>query len=166
MTGLSREARGATPEGYTGIQATLPNGVSDQRRFPHLSSTRTPISNSPAPCVCTKRSSSSSSTSGSHSRSCGCHLGVSWPGRSSSHTSSPSETSIGGSPTIALSSVATPANTLGGASTRRCAMLSAPFGCSVFDVGRVGTYCGENQASQRVCKQKKVVVVVVVDNKR
>src|SRR6266851_1107516 len=152
-----------------GIQATLPNGVSDQRRFLHLSSTHTPISNSPAPYVCTKCSSSSLFTSGSHSRSCRCYLGVSWPSRLSSHTSSPSETSIGGLPIITVRSVAMPMNTLGGVSMRRCAMLSTLFGCSVFDVGWVGTYREENQASQRVHKQKKVVVVVLVvlvDNKR
>ena len=48
---------------------------------------------------------------------------------------------------MAVNSVATPANTLGGASTQRCAMPSAPFGCSVFDLGRVGTY---RAASNRV----------------
>jgi hypothetical protein len=35
-----------------------------------------------------------------------------------------------------------PANQLGGASTRTCAMLSAPLGCFVFDIDRVGTYRG------------------------
>ncbi len=70
---------------------------------------------------------------------------------------------------ITVSSVAMPMNTLGGVSMRRCAMLSTLFGCSVFDIGWVGTYREENQASQRVHKQKKVVVVVLVvlvDNKR
>lgn len=128
-----------------GIHATLPYGVSDQPRLPLLSSTCTPTSNNPVPCVCTNRNSASSSISGSQSSNCGCRLGVTWPGRSSNHTSSRGSssswmTSIGGSPTIAVSSFTTPANTLGGANTRRCAMPSAPFGCSVFDLGRVGTY--------------------------
>ena len=55
----------------------------------------------------------------------------------------PQTTSIGGSSTIVVSSLAIPANTLSGASMRRWVMLCAPFGCSVlsiFDLTRVGTY--------------------------
>ena len=54
---------------------------------------------------------------------------------------------------MAVNSAATPANTLGGASTQRCAMPSAPFGCSVFDLGRVGTY---RAASNSVRKSRYV----------
>ncbi|KAH9994238.1 hypothetical protein BJV77DRAFT_318545 [Russula vinacea] len=63
----------------------------------------------------------------------GYHFGLTYPGRSSNHTGSrgrsPSPswtTSIGNSPTIAISSLATPANTLGVASTDRCVMFSLP----------------------------------------
>jgi len=63
-------------------------------------------------------------------------------------------TIIGGLPMIVVSSVVMPANMLSGTSTWRCVMLSVLFGCSMFDVGWVGTYCEENQASQQLCKQK------------
>jgi F-box-like len=52
----------------------------------------------------------------------------------------------------AVSSLATPANTLGGtgASTRRCGMLCAPFGCSVFDLD-VGTFRGPSVIEYIIC---------------
>ena len=86
------------------------------------------------------------------------HLGgVTWPrpGKSSNHTnprvrpasSSPScPTSIGGSPTMAVGSAATPVNMPDGAS-KTCAMPGEPFGCSVFDIGRVGSYDAPSNVS-------------------
>ena len=74
-----------------------------------------------------------------NSTGCGYNLVVTWAGRSSNHTgsrgseSSPSfscqwSNSIDGSPTIAVSSLVTPANSL------------ASFRCSVLDLGFDGTY--------------------------
>jgi hypothetical protein len=65
----------------------IPGNVPPMPTWLTLRSSLTTSSSSRAPSICTKHRSSLSSTSGSHSRSCGCHLGMSWPGRSSSHTS-------------------------------------------------------------------------------
>ena len=105
-----------------------------------------PTSANPASRICTNLNSKSSSTSRlaqnqPRRTSRGCHLGdVTWPqpGKSSNHTSS---TSIGGSPTMAAL-----ANMLDEAS-RTCAVPSAPFGCSVFDIGCVGSYDASSNVS-------------------
>ena len=130
--------------GYTDIQATLPNGVSDEPPFPpRSSSTCTPTSYSPAPWLSTNCTSRSSLASGSHNRTRGCNFrSFAIPpscSRSSSHTCAPAGSLIGASPNIAVSSAETAANVRGGASTRRCAMPCAAFGCTVIDFGRVGT---------------------------
>jgi hypothetical protein len=61
--------------------------------------------------MCANRNSSSSSISGSHNTSCGCHLDVTWPSRSSNHTSSLSfswSTWIDVSSTLVVSPPVTP----------------------------------------------------------
>ena len=78
-------------------------------------------------------------------------------GKSRSHASSRGRptsssrslsTSIRGSPTMSVTSVATPAIMLGGVSAQKHLMSRAPFGCSVPD-GCVGTYRGASKSVSR-----------------
>lgn len=110
--------------------------------MPPLSSTRTPTSDNPASRICTNLNSRHP---GSRSTSRGCREQPHKLVRPAS--SSPScPTSIGGLPTIAASSAVTPANMLDEA-TGTCAMPSAPFGCSVVDIGCAGSYDASSNVS-------------------
>ena len=135
----------------------LPNGVTDLCHLAPLSSTRTLTSSSPALWVGTSRNSASVSTSGSHRTSCRCHFGSTWPGRSSDHTSSRlSSIFLGHLSDSPITSSSRLLRTLGGASVRRCAMLSI-FAYSMFDLGRAGTCRTESVTEAIYCVNRAVI---------